>query len=77
MIVMDATPFYPVSSGGSGLRFRGVDDALAQLHVEGSECCLIHADNRKLGEDKGVWLNPNVRVSYNVTTYPIVNPGKP
>lgn len=30
-------------------------------------------DNAGL-EDEGVWLNPNVRVSYNLTTYPIVNP---
>ncbi|KIH91257.1 polysaccharide export protein [Sporothrix brasiliensis 5110] len=27
------------------LRFRGVDDSLAEFHLEGSECCLIHADN--------------------------------
>jgi hypothetical protein len=74
MIAFDAKPFYPVSLGGNGLKFRGVDDELAKYHVEGSECCLIHADNRALGGEQGVWLNPNVRVSYNLTTYTIINP---
>lgn len=27
------------------LLFRGVEDSLAEFHLEGSECCLIHADN--------------------------------
>lgn len=54
---MDARPFY------DGLKFRGVPDTLAQDHVEGSECCLIHADN-SLSRTKGVWVNPNVRVGY-------------
>ena len=71
MIVLDAAPFY---SPGPQSRFRGVDDTLAKDHVEGSECCLIHADNHALRAEKGVWLNPNVRVSYNQTTYGIVNP---
>jgi hypothetical protein len=76
MIVFDAAPFYDSGvGGGQGLRFRGVSDELAKEHVEGSECCLIHADNYKLREEKGVWLNPNVRVSYNLTTYENVNPG--
>jgi hypothetical protein len=69
MIVFDAAPFYP----GPELTFRGVEDALAKEHVEGSECCLIHADNSLQRAEKGVWLNPNVRVSYNQTTYGIVN----
>jgi hypothetical protein len=55
--------------------FRGTSDELAKEHVEGSECCLIHADNHRLREEKGVWMNPNVRVSYNLTTYEDVNPG--
>lgn len=74
MIVFDAAPFYSPSLGGSSLQFRGVDDELAAHHVEGSECCLIHADNPE-SQEKGVFLNPNVRVSYNATVYPIVNPG--
>lgn len=57
MVAMDASPFY------NGLNFRGVPDTLAQDHVEGSECCLIHADN-SLSQTKGVWVNPNVRVGY-------------
>jgi hypothetical protein len=68
--VFDAAPFH----GKSPLRFRGVSDSLAKKHVEGSECCLIHADN-PLSTERGVWLNPNVRVGYNSAAYQIVNPG--
>lgn len=50
------------------LRFRAVPDSLAQLHVEASECCLIHADN-PVSESKGVWLNPTVRVGYTPQQY--------
>jgi hypothetical protein len=57
---MSASPFYDEKSP---LRFRGVHDTLAHHHIEGSECCLIHADNR-LSSDLGVWINPNVRVGY-------------
>ncbi|KAF9876491.1 polysaccharide export protein [Colletotrichum karsti] len=60
MVAFDAAPFYAEKP----LRFRGVDDSLAALHLEGSECCLVHADNY-LSREKGVWLNPNVRVGYN------------
>ncbi|KAF5517783.1 Alpha-1,3-mannosyltransferase CMT1 [Colletotrichum aenigma] len=59
MVVFDAAPFYD-----ERLRFRGVEDSLAAMHLEGSECCLIHADN-PLSRKNGVWLNPNVRVGYN------------
>ncbi|CAK7208899.1 hypothetical protein SBRCBS47491_000254 [Sporothrix bragantina] len=57
MVAFDAQPFYDTmpateteSSPESGhtpqpLLFRGVDDSLAEYHLEGSECCLIHADN--------------------------------
>ena len=72
MIVFDAAPFYTESVG---LMFRGTSDELAKEHVEGSECCLVHADNWHLREEKGVYVNPNVRVSYNLTTYEDVNPG--
>lgn len=71
MIAFDSTPFY----ANPPLTFRGTSDELAKEHVEGSECCLVHADNRKLREEKGVWMNPNVRVTYNLTTYEDVNPG--
>ena len=57
---MSAAPFY---DSVKPLRFRGVPDTLAHKHVEGSECCLIHADNA-LSQDLGVWINPNVRVGY-------------
>ncbi|KAF2475996.1 polysaccharide export protein [Lindgomyces ingoldianus] len=67
IVAMDADPFY----ANSPLRFRGISDSLASLHLEGSECCLIHADN-PLSSVKGVWLNPDVRVGYNVDAYDIV-----
>jgi hypothetical protein len=50
------------------LRFRGIPDSLASSHVEASECCLIHADN-PLSATKGVFLNPNVKVGYNGSSY--------
>ena len=54
--------------GSQSLRFRGVDDSLAKFHVEGSECCLIHADN-PASATKGVFLNPSVKIGYNMTAY--------
>lgn len=68
---MEASPFY---ARVDPLRFRGTPDSLAALHLEGSECCLIHTDN-PLSESKGVWLNPNVRVGYNPRAYDMVNTG--
>ena len=68
IVVFDSAPFY----ADPPLRFRGVDDSLADLHLEGSECCLVHADNplsREGSTGGGVWLNPNVRVGYNVPAY--------
>ncbi|OJD30977.1 polysaccharide export protein [Diplodia corticola] len=59
---------------GAPLRFRGIPDALASRHLEGSECCLIHADN-PLTPGRGVWLNPHVRVGYGREAYEAVNPG--
>lgn len=82
MVVFDATPFYALETAGKRLKFRGVDDSLAMKHVEGSECCLIHADNKADRDKKGVWINPNVRVAYatvNTTidaVYQAVNPEK-
>ncbi|TGO16370.1 hypothetical protein BTUL_0029g00610 [Botrytis tulipae] len=68
IVVFQGEPFYENPS----LRFRGVQDSLAQYHLEGSECCLIHADN-SLSLTKGVWLNPKVRVSYNAEADSVVN----
>ncbi|KAL7629547.1 hypothetical protein AAE478_001068 [Parahypoxylon ruwenzoriense] len=64
IVAFDSAPFY----ANPPLQFRGIDDSLADLHLEGSECCLIHADNY-LTTEKGVWLNPNVRVGYDVNAY--------
>jgi hypothetical protein len=67
IVVFQAEPFY------QPLDFRGIPDSLALHHLEGSECCLIHADN-SLSSAHGVWLNPNVRVSYNPEAYEHVHP---
>lgn len=69
IVAMPAEPF--VSS--SKLRFRAVPDSLAEYHLEGSECCLIHADN-PLSRTRGVFLNPQVRVGYSVEAYKAVHP---
>ena len=69
---MPAEPF--VSS--TQLRFRGVPDSLATHHLEGSECCLIHADN-PLSKTRGVYLNPRVRVGYNLPAYVATHPDSP
>ncbi|WEW60188.1 hypothetical protein PRK78_005673 [Emydomyces testavorans] len=69
IVAFDAAPFYQSPS----LKFRGISDSLAKRHLEGSECCLIHADNF-LTTTKGVWLNPNVRVGYNEPAYKAVHP---
>ncbi|KAH0280929.1 hypothetical protein KCU91_g636, partial [Aureobasidium melanogenum] len=50
IVAMNAKPFYQTPR----LIFRGVSDSLAKLHVEGSECCLIHTDN-PLSAEQGVW----------------------
>lgn len=67
--VMDAAPFYNTTQP---LSFRGVPDSLAELHLEGSECCLVHAEN-PLSRSEGVWLNTNVRVGYSGSAYNAVN----
>lgn len=60
IVAMTAAAFY---SPTYPLRFRGVPDTLAAHHMEGSECCLIHADN-SFAPSLGTWINPNVRVGY-------------
>ncbi|KAJ5165044.1 Mannosyltransferase 1 CMT1 [Penicillium coprophilum] len=72
MVAMPASPFIAKSP----LRFRGIPDSLASYHLEGSECCLIHIDN-PLSVEKGVYLNPLVRVGYsgaaNAAVHPMMN----
>ena len=68
-VVMPAEPF----TSSSQLRFRAVPDSLAKHHLEGSECCLIHADN-PLSKTRGVFLNPRVRVGYNPPAYETTHP---
>lgn len=65
----DAAPFQNLNRP---LRFRAIQDSLAQQHVEASECCLIHYDNT-LSESKGVWMNPNVRVAYKPHKYEAIH----
>ena len=70
IIAFDAAPFYEPHP----LQFRGISDSLAAYHLEGSECCLIHADNA-LTATRGVWLNQHVRVGYSAEAYDAVHPG--
>ncbi|KAJ5573545.1 uncharacterized protein N7459_007972 [Penicillium hispanicum] len=69
MVAMPAAPFV----ANPPLRFRGIPDSLATSHLEGSECCLIHADNPLSAQD-GIYLNPLVRVGYSSPAYVAVNP---
>lgn len=64
-----------VFTGPSALRFRGIPDSLAATHLEGSECCLIHADN-PLSLQEGVFVNPAVRVGYSREAYEAVRAGE-
>ncbi|KAJ4285963.1 hypothetical protein N0V90_013529 [Kalmusia sp. IMI 367209] len=68
-VAMPAQPFI----SDPPLRFRGIPDSLAASHLEGSECCLIHADN-PLSAEKRVLVNPNVRVGYSGEAYDAVHP---
>ena len=68
IVALNAAPFLPpdpstTDASPPPLRFRAVPDSLARLHVEGSECCLVHYDN-PLTPRRGVWLNSAVRVGY-------------
>lgn len=53
------------------IRFRAEPD----LYWDASECCLIHADLQRAGtsykghEDVGIFMNPFVRVAYDVRTF--------
>lgn len=55
------------------LRFRGIADSLASFHLEGSECCLIHADN-PLRHEKRTYVNPQVQVGYSGSAYNAIHP---
>ena len=65
----DAAPF---QDPRNPLSFRAVNDSLAGSYLEASECCLIHYDNPS-SSSKGVWMNPNVRVGYDVMRYEAVH----
>ncbi|PLB53605.1 putative polysaccharide export protein [Aspergillus steynii IBT 23096] len=69
MVVMPAHPFMAETP----LRFRGIADHLAAARLEGSERCLLHADN-PLSATRGVYVNPRVRVAYSGTAYAAVQP---
>ena len=72
IVAFDAEPW----TGIDKLEFRGVPDSLASYHLEGSECCLVHADN-PLTPSRGVWLNPRVRVGYGPAAYEVVHASEP
>ncbi|KAH6892933.1 cryptococcal mannosyltransferase 1-domain-containing protein [Thelonectria olida] len=71
MVTMPADTF----TGDDAVGFRGIDDSLADMHLEASECCLIHADN-PASKTLGVYLNPNVRVGYDSRAYEVVHPSR-
>jgi hypothetical protein len=64
---MPAEPFVSQSL----LQFRGIPDSLANLHLEGLECCLIHVDN-PLRDKKQTFVNPQVLVGYSGDVYSAV-----
>jgi hypothetical protein len=70
MILMDTGPFY------NQLTFRGIPDSLASKHLEGSECCLIHADlNATVPHHSGIYVNPAARVGYTPLAYELTHFG--
>lgn len=69
LVFMHAAAF----TGEQAISFRGIDDTLAESHLEASECCLIHIDN-PASAARGVFLNPNVRVGYTSQAYDLVHP---
>lgn len=69
MVFMRTEPFYDKKHP---LRFRGLPDSLASAHLEASECCLIHQDNL-LSVERGVFINPHVKVGYNKEAYDYMN----
>ena len=79
MIAMDAAPFYADQNAARGdmhqpVRYRGTPDTLGAKSVEGSECCLVHADLLGSGQaDQGIWVNPAVRVGYSRAAYDAVH----
>lgn len=42
------------------------------LNVEASECCLVHADLRRLGHGR-IFVNPTVRLAYSTAYYNVHN----
>ena len=53
-------------TSSSGFRFRAEEDT----YWDASECCLIHADIQSPDPtDTGIYLNPYIRVAYDVTTF--------
>lgn len=62
-VAMPTAPFIE-----NRLRFRAIADTLAAYHVEGSEWCLLHADN-PLHDTEKVFINPRVRVGYSGKFY--------
>lgn len=75
VVAFKASAFYGSKTHGQNpLKFRGIPDSLALQHLEGSESCLIHADN-PLSREQGVFVNPNVRVAYNPSASEEIHPG--
>ncbi|KAK1140659.1 hypothetical protein N8T08_009972 [Aspergillus melleus] len=67
-----AIPAHPFMANPP-LQFRGIADQLAAARLEGSERCLLHADN-PLSATRGLYVNPHVRVAYGGVAYAAVQP---
>ncbi|KAI9770182.1 MAG: hypothetical protein M1839_003248 [Geoglossum umbratile] len=70
-VAFDAAPFQDLVTP---LQFRTIPRSLAEYHIEASESCLVHYDN-PLTPQKGVFINPNVRVGYSQEAYKAVAQG--
>jgi len=69
MVAFDATLFQDIQGPGEPLnetvRFRSENE----LGWESSECCLIHADIKKIRNTADIYMNPYIRVAYSKQTF--------
>ncbi|KAI6785606.1 glycosyltransferase family 69 protein [Emericellopsis cladophorae] len=70
LVAMDAAPIY---DDDASLAFRAIDDALADRRIEADETCLLQVDS---AGDRGVWMNPGVRVTRTPEEYHRVKCGR-
>jgi hypothetical protein len=64
LVAMDTAPFYD----DAGLRFRSIDDSLAEKRIEASITCLLLQDTGAVDRG-GIWMNPSVRLARTPEQY--------